>query len=75
MFLKVPGKVQELGELGTTQDVGWNPCILHLLQGSLPLAPPGKPIFYIPKNMHIARENMWVPFKYLLILISNMTSQ
>ena len=45
IFLKVPGKVQELGELGTTQDVGWNPCILRLLQGSLPLAPPGKPIF------------------------------
>ena len=24
---------------------GWNPCLLPLLQGSLPLAPPGKPIF------------------------------
>ena len=35
---------------GDLPDQGWNPrllCVLHLQAGSLPLAPPGKPILYV----------------------------
>ena len=54
-----PGKNIGVGFRGFLQiflTQGWNPCLLHLLHwqvGSLPLAPPGKPILF---NTHIRND-------------------